>query len=73
MAAKRKPAGKSGIRIKPENKGKLHASLGVPQGSPIPAKKLSKALHSSNPVLKKRAVFAENAKHFNHRGGGKKK
>jgi len=57
---------KSGIHIKPSHEGLLHKSLGVPQGEHIPAKKLSKALHSSNPTLKKRAVFAANAKKWHH-------
>ena len=60
------------INIKPSHKGLLHKKLGVPAGSPIPAKKEAKALNSSNPTLKKEAVFAENAKHFNHSSGGKK-
>ncbi len=49
------------IHIKPANKGKLHAALGVKKGEKIPAAKIAKAAKSSNPVLKKRAVFAENA------------
>jgi len=56
------------INIKPSHKGLLHKSLGVPAGQKIPGAKLSKALHSSNPTLKKRAVFAENAKHWHHGG-----
>jgi hypothetical protein len=46
--------------------GALHKSLGVKQGEPIPASKLEKAIHSKNPLLKKRAVFAKNAKSFKH-------
>jgi hypothetical protein len=49
------------INIKPENKGKLRASLGAAPGKPIPKAKIAKAVKSSNPVLKKRAVFAQNA------------
>jgi hypothetical protein len=55
----------SGIHIKPANKGKLHAKLGVPQGQPIPAKKLAKAKASSSPVERKEATFAQNAKTWN--------
>ena len=62
--AKRKRGG--GIHIKKEHQGLLHKNLGVPKGQKIPAKKLSKALHSSNKAVKKRAVFAENAKHWHH-------
>lgn len=59
------------ISINPAHKGMLHADLGVPQGEPIPAAKLNKAAHSKDPAVKKRAVFAENAKSFDH--SGKKK
>jgi len=55
------------INIKPANKGKLHAELGVPQGKKIPLSKLEAAEHSGNETLRKRAQFAENARHFNHR------
>lgn len=58
--------GGSGIHIKPSHKGMLHRDLGVKQGKPIPEAKLKKAEHSSNPAVKKRAVFAENAKHWKH-------
>jgi hypothetical protein len=54
------------INIKPANKGLLHKELGVPAAAPIPAKKLAKAVASPNPAEKKRAVFAENAKKWNH-------
>lgn len=57
-----------GIHIKKSHQGLLHKNLGVAKGQHIPAKKLSKALHSSNPAVKKRAVFAENAKHWHHKG-----
>jgi len=53
---------KSGIHIKPQNKGKLHRDLGVPQGQPIPAGKLNAALHSASAAIRKRANFAKNAK-----------
>lgn len=47
-------------------KGALHEDLGVPQDTPIPSGKLEKATHSDNETLRKRAQFAENAKHFHH-------
>lgn len=53
---------KSSINIKPSHKGLLHKDLGVASGKPIPAAKLEKAAHSSDPAVRKRAVFAENAK-----------
>lgn len=54
------------IEIKKSHEGLLHRDLNVPQGQPIPAGKLEKALHSPDPAVEKRARFAENAKHFNH-------
>ena len=48
-------------------KGALHKQLGVAEGKKIPTGRLAKAAHSSDPLLKKRAVFAENAKHWAHR------
>ena len=56
------------INIKPSHKGLLHKNLGVAQGSPIPAGKLAKAANSNSAAVRKRAVFAENAKHWNHSG-----
>jgi len=47
-------------------KGALHKELGVKNGHPIPEKKLDQALHSTNPLERERAQFAENAKHFHH-------
>lgn len=43
-------------------KGALHKSLGVPEGQKIPASKLSKAAHSSNPTTRKRANLAKTLK-----------
>lgn len=43
-------------------KGALHKELNIPEGKKIPAKKLEKAEHSKNPLLKKRAVLAETLK-----------
>lgn len=39
--------------------GALHKSLGVPAGKKIPAKKLAKAEHSSNPKTRRRARLAK--------------
>jgi hypothetical protein len=54
------------IHIKKSHEGLLHEDLGVAKDKPIPAKKLAKAEKSENPKVKKRAVFAENAKHWHH-------
>lgn len=40
-------------------KGALHKQLGIAQDKKIPGKTLEKATHSSDPLLKKRAVLAE--------------
>lgn len=54
------------IKIKPSHKGELHRDLGVKQGQPIPEEKLQEAKNSANPAERKRATFAENAKHWKH-------
>ncbi len=48
-------------------KGALHKELHVPEGEKIPAKKLKKAEHSSNPKLRKRAQLAETLKKLSSR------
>jgi len=65
------PGPKKTINIKKTHEGLLHKDLNVPVGQPIPAEKEEKALHSSDPALRKRAQFAENAKHFHHPKKGK--
>lgn len=50
--------------------GALHKALGVPQGTKIPAKKLAKAEHSSDPLMRKRAQLAENLKGLHKASGG---
>ena len=42
--------------------GALRKSLHVKEGEKIPEKKLKKAEHSKNPIMKKRAVLAETLK-----------
>ena len=54
------------IHIRKSHEGLLHKDLNVPAGQPIPAAKLEEALHSSDPVVRKRGQFAENASHFHH-------
>jgi hypothetical protein len=39
--------------------GALHKALHIPQGQKIPAKKLTKATHSKNLLLKRRAILAQ--------------
>ncbi len=59
------PKGTSNIHIKNSHKGELHRDLGVPQGQPIPAAKLS-IKPTDSLAIKKRKQFAINAKKFNH-------
>jgi len=47
--------------------GALHSHLGVPQGQKIPAAKLAKASHSSNPTIKREANLAKTLKGFHHK------
>lgn len=47
-------------------KGALHKALGVSENKKIPEKKLIKATHSTNPLMKKRANLAETLKKLNH-------
>jgi hypothetical protein len=49
------PEAKSGIHIKPENRGKFNAT------KKRTGKSTEELTHSSNPVTKKRAIFAQNA------------
>lgn len=55
------------IHIKPSKRGSLHRALGVPPGKTIPLAKIKKAEHSKNPALRKKAQFADNARHFKHK------
>lgn len=47
-------------------KGALHRELGVAAGKKIPAGKIEKATHSSNPTLAHRAVLAQTLSHLRH-------
>lgn len=49
---------KKWIQAMKMKKGALHKDLGVPTGKKIPAKKLSKAMHSDNPRIARRARLA---------------
>ncbi len=53
------------IMIKPQNRGKLHRELHVPEKEPISEAKLEAAKKGAEPAEKKRIQFAENAKHWN--------
>ena len=54
-----------GIEIKKSHKGLLHKDTNTPEAKKIPEAKIKKAENSKDPAVRKRAVFAENAKHWN--------
>lgn len=56
----------SKIHIKEKNKGKFTNYC----GGKVTDKCIQKAKHSSNPKLRKRAIFADNVRHFKHKFGG---
>ena len=56
----------SGIHIKEENKGKFTSYC----GGKVTNECIQKGKNSSNPAIRKRATFADNARHFKHRLGG---
>ena len=53
-----------GIHLNPANKGKFNATKART------GKTTEELTHSSDPVTRKRAVFAQNASHFHHQFGG---
>lgn len=55
------------IRIKKSHRGLLHKDLGMPSDQPIPGARLADAMKTAGPAEKKRLVFAENAKKWNHK------
>ena len=55
---------KKWIQAATQNKGGLHSALGVPQGQKIPAKKMQKALHSTDMKVKKEAQLARTLASF---------
>lgn len=59
--------GKSSIHIKKKNKGKFNATKKKTH------KSTEELTHSKNPLTRKRAIFAQNTKKWNHKGRKKKK
>lgn len=54
------------IHIKKSHQGLLHKNTGTPAGKKIPASKIASAKNSPSAAVRKRAVFAENAKKWHH-------
>ena len=67
MAAKQKP-----IKIKKENRGKFKAGNKPGETTQEHAHRVLKKGSHASKAEKKRAVFAENASHWDHSKGGKK-
>lgn len=49
-----------------EHPGALHRALHVPEGEKIPAKKMAKAAHSSNPHMRKMVALAHTLRKMHH-------
>lgn len=56
----------SGIHIKKKNRGKFTSYC----GGKVTDECIQKGKNSSNPAIRKRATFADNARHFKHKDGG---
>lgn len=63
---KKAEGGPNWIQKAIKHPGALHKELHVPEGKKIPAKKLNKALHSSNPKIRQRANLAKTLKGLHH-------
>ena len=57
----------SGIHIKPENRGKFTKYC----HGKVTSECIARGKRSSDPAVRKRATFADNARHFKHKEGGK--
>ena len=57
---------KSGIKIKPSHKGLFTDYC----GGKVTSACIAKGKKSPNAAIRKRATFADNARHFKHRSGG---
>lgn len=67
-----KAAGGKWMKKAVKRPGALHRKLHVPLDEKIPTKKLDKALHSKNKLLREEAHFADVSKHsIHHKHGGR--
>jgi oligoendopeptidase F len=64
---------KSGIYIKPKNRGKLRSATKTKKGQKIPVSTLQRLKKSKNPTTRRRATFALNARKWKKTGGRRKK
>ena len=56
------------IEIKKSHEGRLHEWTGTPQGKEIAMSKIKQGECSSDPAVRKEAHFADNARHWDHKG-----
>jgi hypothetical protein len=56
------------IEITRSHEGRFHEWAKVPQGQEIPMSKIKQGERSSDPAERKEAHFADNARHWNHKG-----
>lgn len=60
-------AQKAPIHIKKSHEGLLADDLNIPEGKPIPLSAIKDKLKSAGPKVKKRLIFAENSRHWDHK------
>ena len=61
----------AGINVdqhRPSHEGKFHEWTGTPQDKEIPVSKIKQGERSPDPAVRKEARFADNARHWNHKG-----
>jgi hypothetical protein len=56
------------IEIKKSHEGRFHEWAKVPNGQEIPMSKIKQGERSPDPRVRKEAHFADNARHWNHKG-----
>jgi hypothetical protein len=61
------------IHIKPSHKGRFARAVGKKPGTPISSADIAKGKASSSAKVRKEAVFAQNARKWNHGSGPKRK
>lgn len=75
MTTTKRNVSKKKIRIKPENRGKLHKKMGVPKDKPLSteaiAKKKAAAKKRGDTATVKQTTFALNARRWSHKKGKK--
>ena len=55
------------LKIKSSHKGLLHKDLGIAEGEHISDEKLEAAKQSKDPLIRRRATFALNVRHWHHK------